>query len=329
MRLGRWRMVGPSFARRRERQAGGHDLCRGAITFLFTAMNEDVKPAGTTSSRVDHALAWIAVAGTAAIFWPVTRWVAAETTARQQIQQSALLLAAAAALIWWRRRGDELRVRAELGDRALALLVVAFALAGVAGWAGWPLLVLPAFACGVAGCLHALFGAAGARRFAPLVAGVALLLAIIVLFPLLDWPLRQLAAVGAAGVLGKAGLAPNLMLTGEPGNPQLVLSVAEGHFLVATECNGFGLITSGALVAILAGGIAGRRWWSIAGLALAGLAIGFVFNLLRILAISTTARYFPGHYNLLHETAGTLALWAGLGLIGWLAWRRERPAAVA
>ena len=131
------------------------------------------------------------------------------------------------------------------------------------------------------------------------------------------------AGVGSAIVLHHLGLAPNLALAQQGGDPQLILSVAGGHFLVATECNGFGLITSGALVAILAGGIAGRRWWTIAALVPAGLLIGFAFNVLRILAISTTARYFPGHYDLLHEVAGTLALWGGLGLIGWIAWRPE------
>lgn len=313
-------MDGPRVARRRETRTAGA-ACAGARgRFGFRDMNDD-KPtqAATTPARGDRALAWTLVAATAAVFWPVTRWIVAEATARQQIQQAAILLAAGAGLIAWSRR-DELRLRADLGDGTLGLTGAAFALVGVAGWAGWSWLVLPGFAVAVAGCLRALFGAEGARRFAPLVAGVALLLAIIVLFPLLDWPLRQLAGVGAALALAKAGLAPNLTLAGEAGDPQLVLSVAEGHFLVATECNGFGLITSGALVAILAGGIAGRRWWSVAGLAAAGLAIGFVFNLLRILVIATTARYFPGHYELLHETAGTLALWAGLGLVGWLAW---------
>lgn len=272
------------------------------------------------AARGDRLTAWGLVAATAAVFWPVTRWLVVETAAREQIRQAAILLGAAAGLVVWQHR-DELRVRGDLCNRTLLLLAAAFGAVAVAGLAGWSWLVLPGFALALAGCLQALFGAPGYRYFRPLVAGVAALFVIILAFPVLDWPLRQLAGVGSGIVLHHMGLAPNLTFAEQAGGPQLVLSVAGGHFLVATECNGFGLITSGALVAILAGGIAGRRWWTITALVPAGLLIGFVFNVLRILAISTTARYFPGHYDALHEIAGTLALWGGLGLVGWIAWR--------
>ncbi len=276
--------------------------------------------AGERAARGDRLMAWALVAATAAVFWPVTRWLVAETAAREQIRQAAILLGAAAGLVAWQHRG-ELRVRGDLCNRTLLLLAAAFGAVAAAGLAGWSWLVLPGFALALAGCLQALFGAPGYRYFRPLVAGVAALFVIILAFPVLDWPLRQLAGVGSAIVLHHLGLAPNLTFAGQGGDPQLILSVAGGNFLVATECNGFGLITSGALVAILAGGIAGRRWWTVAALVPAGLVIGFLFNVIRILVISTTARYFPGHYDLLHEIAGTLALWGGLGLIGWIAWR--------
>lgn len=269
--------------------------------------------------------AWLLVVATAAVFWPVTRWIVAETTSRDQIRQALILLAAAAALVVWRHPA-RFKFARETENAALLLLAAAFALVGLAGLAGWPLLVLPGFALAFAGCLHALFGAEEFPTFRPLVAGAAALLVIIVVFPALDWPLRQLAALGSSWSLSTLGLAPQLTLLNPKTDPQLIISVAQGHFLVATECNGFGLITSGALVAILAGGISGRRWWTIALLVPAAVAVGFAVNVLRILVISTTARYFPDHYNILHEIAGTLALWLGLGLVGWLAWRPERPA---
>jgi exosortase/archaeosortase family protein len=276
----------------------------------------------------DKRLAWGLVAATVAVFWPVTRWMVEETVARQQIRQAFILLAAAAGLVAWQHRG-ELRVRGDLCNRTLGLLAGAFGLVGAVAAGAWPLLTLPALALALAGCLQALFGAGGYRFFRPLVAGVAVFSLIIVLFPVLDWPLRQLAGVGSAKVLQALHLAPQLTLAGSSAEPQLVLSVAGGHFLVATECNGFGLITSSALLAILAGGIAGRRWWAITALVPAALVIGFVVNVARILVISTTARYFPEHYNVLHEVAGTLALWGGLGLVGLLAWRPAAASAVA
>lgn len=284
------------------------------------ALPENSKEPSAGAEANDRWLAWGLVATTMAVFWPVTRWLVAETAARQQIRQGAILLGGAAALVVWQHRG-ELRVRGDLCNRTLLLVAAAFAAVAAAGLAKLSLLVLPGFALALAGCLHALFGRESYRFFRPLVAGVTALCVIVLAFPVLDWPLRQLAGAGAAGVLDQLGLAPNLTLTGTAADPQLVLAVAGGNFLVATECNGFGLITSGALVALLAGGIAGRRRRTVAALVPAGIAIGFVFNLLRILAISTTARYFPGHYDALHETAGTLALWAGLGLVGWIAWR--------
>ncbi len=271
-------------------------------------------------------LTWVLVAATATVFWPVTRWMVAEAVARQQIQQALIILAAAAGLVAWQHRG-ELRFQGDLCNRTLGLLGAGFLCVGAAALTGWSLLVLPGLALALAGCLQALFGAGGYRFFKPLVAGVAAFSVIIVAFPVLDWPLRQMAGVGAAKVLQAIQVAPQLTLAGTPADPQLVLSVAGGHFLVATECNGFGLITSSALLAILAGGIAGRRWWTVAALVPVALALGFVINVLRILVISLSAQYFPRHYHEMHEVVGTLALWIGLGVVGWLAWRpAKRPA---
>lgn len=280
--------------------------------------NQDAAPASTRPG--DRPLAWALVAATALVFWPVTRWMVAETVARQQIRQAFILLATAAALVAWQHRG-ELRIRGDLCNRTLGLLGGAFLLVGAASVTGWSPLVLPGFALALAGCLQALFGAGGYRFFKPLVLGVGVFMVIILAFPLLDWPLRQLAGVGAAKVLQAMQVAPQLMLAGTPEAPQLVLALAGRHFLVATECNGFGIITSGALLAILAGGIAGRRGWIVAALVPVALATGFAVNVLRILIISLSAPYFPAHYHEMHEVVGTLMLWLGLGVVGWLAWR--------
>lgn len=263
---------------------------------------------------------WAVVGVAVAVFWPVTRWIVEETVARSQIRQGCSILIMATGVVAWRHR-RELRVRGDLGNTALGLLTLAFALVGAAGFLKWSLLVLPGFAFALAGGLRVLFGVNGYRLFRPLVAGFAVLLVIILAFPLLDWPLRQLAGGGAAWMLNVAHIAPRLTLAGTPADPQLILTVSGQNFLVATECNGFGLITSAALVAILAGGISGRRGWVVAALVPVALLTGFAANVARILVISLSAPYFPGRYHEMHEVVGTLALWAGLGLVGWLAWR--------
>jgi len=135
----------------------------------------------------------------------------------------------------------------------------------------------------------------------------------------LDWPLRQMAGMNAARLLQGIGFTPQLSVILQPA-PKLLLNTGRNLFEVATECNGFGLITSGAVLAVLAAGIAGRRAGALLWLVPLALGLGFGLNLLRILIICVLAPFFPQHYHALHESAGVLMLWTGLGLVGWLAW---------
>ncbi|AHF91561.1 exosortase [Opitutaceae bacterium TAV5] len=303
-----------------------------------TGLTADAGGAASSSSSVRAAtsvavagqprLAWVLVVCTAIVFWPVTRWVATEAAARQQIMQGIILLGAAAALVGWLHR-RELRVRGQVGNSALLLLALAFGCVAVARWWGRPLLVLPGMALGLAGSLRMLFGDMPYRLFLrPLVVGVSALLVIVLLFPVLDWPLRQLAGVNAARILDAIGVTSGLSVFGQPDAPQLMLRAGSQSFVVATECNGFGLITSSALLALLAGGISRQPAVKLLVFAVAGVASGFFFNLLRILVICLLAPKFPGHYHAMHEIVGTIMLWAGLGLVGWMSWRKQ-PAKTA
>jgi exosortase/archaeosortase family protein len=267
------------------------------------------------------------VACTIAAFWPVTRWMFNEVAASQQIRQSFVLLGAAAVLVIWQHI-REWRLELDAGNRALVLLGLSYAFTALAWWLHQPLLVLPAFALGLAGCLHVIFGVAAWRFVKPLFIGFVACLVIILLFPMLDWPLRQMAGVNAARLLHGLGFTPQLNVITEPA-PKLILATGRNYFEVATECNGFGIITSGAVLALLAGGIANRKAVALAWLAPACAVIGFTCNLLRILVICLLAPTFPNHYHALHETIGVIMLWTGLGLIGWLAWRPTPPAKTA
>lgn len=261
----------------------------------------------------------VLIACTVAAVWPVTQWLAREVSASQQIRQSFVLLGAAVALVGWQHL-REWRLVLDTGNRALVLLGAAYAFIAAAVWFKITLLMLPAFALGLAGCLHVLVGAEAWRFLRPLFIGFIACLVVIILFPVLDWPLRQMAGINAAHILRAIGFTPELTVITEP-EPKLLLATGKNFFLVATECNGFGLITSGMVLALLAGGIAGRRWHAFLWLVPAAAFAGFALNLLRILVICVLAPYFPNHYAVLHETAGIAMLWSGLGLIGWLAWR--------
>lgn len=286
----------------------------------------DVEDPSNKPVRMDagRVTALILVLCTAVAFWPVGRWIFGEVAASQQIRQGFVLLGAAVGLVAW-LHWKEWRLKLETGNRAIVLLFAAYGCIAVALWQHMPLLVLPAFTLGLAGCLHIVVGESAWRFVKPLFIAFVACLVVILLFPILDWPLRQMAGVNAARLLHSLGFTPQLSVITEP-VPKLILATGRNFFEVATECNGFGLITSGAVLALLAGGIAGRGGWSFTWLVPTAMLIGFTLNLLRILTICLLAPYFPQHYHALHETCGVIMLWSGLGLIGWLAWR---PALVA
>jgi len=293
-------------------------------------MSADTPSASPTPSRWDlgRLLAVFLVVCTVLAFWPVMQWLVREVAASQQIRQSFVLLGAAAGLVGW-QHAREWRLHLDVGNRALVFLCSAYTCTALAWWLQMPLLVLPGFALGLAGCLHVIVGADAWRFVRPLFIGFIACLIVILLFPVFDWPLRQMAGVNSAHLLHALGFAPKLSVVMQP-EPKLILDTGRNLFEVATECNGFGIITSGAVLALLAGGIAGRRAVSFLWLVPMALVAGFAFNLLRILVICLLAPKFPGRYAELHEIAGILLLWAGLGLIGWLAWRPSpKPGAPA
>ena len=96
-------------------------------------------------------------------------------------------------------------------------------------------------------------------------------------------------------------------------------------FVVATECNGFGLITSSLLLGMIRLLYRHARWWSFLSLLPACIAVGYVFNFLRFTAIVLLAPLAPAHYDAVHETAGLIALYSGLGLV-WVFTGSERRA---
>ena len=132
----------------------------------------------------------------------------------------------------------------------------------------------------------------------------------------LDWPLRSLAGQWSGYILEMFGQSTELGLVGqEAGPPMLILMVNEHPFHVASECNGFGVILTSLLLALM---LAIYRRLNIFDLCLnilAGVIIGFIFNTLRIIIIVMLAPSLMEHYHLMHEIVGGITYWACLILV--------------
>ncbi|MEC7236184.1 MAG: archaeosortase/exosortase family protein, partial [Verrucomicrobiota bacterium] len=181
------------------------------------------------------------------------------------------------------------------------------------------LLVIPAYCCALAAAVRFTFGE-GTHQLTRTVAGTlcAFLLLSTFMAPL-DWPLRSIAGKWSAYVLELIGQSTELRLFGQVGEPPiLILIVNEQPFHVASECNGFGVITTSLLLALL---LAIHRRLNIFDLGLnllAGLIIGFIFNIVRIVIIVLLAPSLMEYYQLMHEIIGGVTYWACLILV-WLA----------
>jgi exosortase/archaeosortase family protein len=279
-------------------------------------------PAPPTPRTKDLLTAVLLLAFTTAVFWPAARWIATQTIAQEQLKQSFYVLVLAGVWIAWENRA-RLALHMRLGNAALAWLVTSYLLAVGAALLHAPLLVLAGMIAAIAGALHFTLGPAAFRRAAPLLAAFGLFLLLVLALPVLDWPLRKAAGLEAGRLLVALGFKTSLLLTGDG---DLLMRVAGRTFHVAPECNGFGIMSSSLLLGMIL--LIYRRavWWRHLLLLPVCVIVAFVFNLLRIFAIVTLAPVFPNHYTVLHEVAGILALYSGLGVVWWLTGRAPKTA---
>lgn len=285
----------------------------------------DTSTAAAASSSVrrqDVVLAVGLLALTAAVFWPAAHWLTSQTFAHEQLKQSFLIVVLAGGWIAWEQR-KSLRLSVQFSNGAIAALFIAYAFAGAAIWLKSPLLVLAGLVAALGGIVACLFGDRAFRRTVPLLTVFALLILCVLLFPILDWPLRRMAGVEAVRLLKAVGLASQLAVTMHP-EPRLLLLTGTQTFVVETECNGFGLITSSLLLGTILLLYRRAPAWRYALLLPLCAAVAFVFNLLRIASIVILAPRFPGHYHAMHETLGLIALYGGLALVWWLTGRKQR-----
>lgn len=257
----------------------------------------------------------------ALLYAPLLMWLGHVGAHVRQLSAGGLLVLFAL-LLCVRDARETLRLEPQVTVRGLGLLGLALLALGAARWLkAWALpLALVSFALAFAAVVSFLVGDQGARRFLPALGAIVVFGLLAGLFPALDWPLRALAGQYAAGVLGWLGVPVRLGIHGGAA-PELLLQAADRTFIVATECNGFGLLTSSLVLAVVLALQARWRWTELLGLALlAGLG-AIVCNFLRIVSICLLASRVPVSYAVLHEVLGNLFYLGGLTLVWFWAGR--------
>ena len=255
-------------------------------------------------------------------FWPVTRWFV-DTAQEQSRIFHALIVLTTATVLLVRFGGVSIREPLELNPSARRSLVMTFGLLMLSLSAGQInaehnallrslKLLLPAYCCGLASLALFIFGE-GAKRVVFTVSGtLCACLGLSILMEPLDWPLRGAAGQWSGWVLSGLGKRVELSLIQQHGIPELILEVNQHPFVVASECNGFGVILTSLLIAIL---LALYRRLSIYDSVLnilTGVLIGFLFNTIRIVVIVLLAPSLMHHYMLMHEIVGGISYWGCL-----------------
>jgi exosortase/archaeosortase family protein len=178
----------------------------------------------------------------------------------------------------------------------------------------WPLAVL-GLCLNIGALLSFCFGRKGTIAFYPALAGFGAMVALLVWVPQLDEWLRLLAGRVSVGILPNFGIRADMVVEADPFQVILVAEKGAGIFNVATECNGFGILLSSVVLALI---IALRRRVSWVGVILkvgAAALIGLAFNVIRIVAITMATLRTEFGYGLIHEGLGTVVYLLALTVV--------------
>jgi len=249
------------------------------------------------------------------LYVPLLHWLGWETLHTQQLLNGAFLVFFALVICVW-DAVDKLRFDPHVSAQGMGLIAFAFLCLGVAGkWHTMSLPFLLLSAClAFAGIVSLVLGQAGARQFLPALCAFFVFGVLVGLVPRLDWPLRAMAARHAGSVLATLGVPVKIgLVEGQPA--QLLLSVKGRIFVVATECNGFGLLTASLIVATTLAFQYRLPWAQKLSLWALAVPIAIVCNFLRIVSICLVAPQTALPYGFVHETLGLIFYFLGLGLI--------------
>lgn len=265
--------------------------------------------------KSDFAIGLLVYASTAFVFFPLTRFLVAQTVGQDQLLHSFLVLTMAGTLLIYERRVD-LRPIWELGKWSRMLLVGSYLVVVGVLFTGWTLLMIPAFCLAVASGAIWVFGERVKRMVGALTGAFALFQGFVLLLPAFDWPLRGIAGRLSGWGLQQVGKSIELGVNTLTKEPQLVLMSNEQPFIVAAECNGYGVIVSAFLLSMLL--VLYRRIpvaMKLGAVVGAGIT-GVIFNAIRITIIVVLAPIVgQKHYLLMHEIVGTIVYYAALIVI--------------
>lgn len=282
---------------------------------------------GNRAPRVDPVSALMVLAVSVLIgllYVPLLYWLGWMTWHTQQLFNGALLVVFALA-ICVRDAVDRLRFAPQISNQGIGLIALAFVCLWLAGrWRAWLLpLVLLSACLAFAGVVSFVLGKVGVRQFLPALSAFFVFGVLVGLVPSLDWPLREMAARYTGGFLAAFGVPVRIALAhGQPA--ELLLSVNGRVFVVATECNGFGLLTSSLIVATTLAFQYRLPWLQKLSLWALSIPVAIVFNFLRIVSICLIAPRTSLPYGFVHETLGLMFYFLGLGLI-WKIAERHKP----
>lgn len=251
------------------------------------------------------------------VYGPLLNWLFRIGFRVEQLSTGGVLVLFVIA-VCVRRAWRGLTVRPRVTNQGMLLLGSAIlCLAIVSYLQRWILpFVMASFCLSLAAIISFLMGRAGVRAFAPAFGAILVFGMLAGMFPTLDWPLRAMAAHYAANLLTSMHVPVELALVvGQA--PQLLLKVNGHHFIVATECNGFGLLTSSLILGSSLAFFYRSSWLHRVGILLLAMPIAIGCNFLRIVSISLLAPRVPVSYFLVHEACGLLFYYLGLGLI-WM-----------
>ncbi|HEX9595874.1 MAG TPA: exosortase/archaeosortase family protein [Anaerolineales bacterium] len=252
-------------------------------------------------------------------------WLGRTALRTSQLHTGGLLVLFAIA-ICLRDALGRLRIQPNLNTDGLGLLALALSCL----WMGahWKSLALPlvlfSFCLSFAAVISMLFGTLGVRMFLPALGAFLVFGLLVGLFPSLDWPLREIAARQSASLLTWMDVPVKLaLIPSRP--PELWLAVNRRIFVVATECNGFGLLTSSLLLATILAFQYQFRWARKIGLFGFAILAAIVFNFLRIVSICLVVPRTQLPYEFVHEGLGTIFYVAGLALVWFAAGPHSSP----